>query len=122
MGKGRGSANRTLVLGLAALIVMAMAQPTLATVHYATWSYSMATWTRGKTFRAGDYIVFSYNKSLHNLVRVSGYGYNTCTRPSGSLAYQTGKDYIKLVKGANYFLCSFPGHCKAGMKLAVYAY
>ncbi|KAH9605660.1 hypothetical protein KSS87_013582 [Heliosperma pusillum] len=56
MGQGRGSANRTLVLGLAALIVMAIAQPTLAAMHSCTWSYSMSSFTRGKTFRAGDYI------------------------------------------------------------------
>lgn len=68
------------------------------------------------------YAVFNYNPAAHNVVAVNKVGYNTCTTPPGaSKVHQTGKDQIKLVKGQNFFICSIPGHCQSGMKIAITA-
>ncbi|KAL9234194.1 hypothetical protein vseg_009089 [Gypsophila vaccaria] len=126
MAQVRGNANRGLVLGLTVLCVLAMAQTTFAAAYitvggYSGWGYNVVNWPIGKTFRAGDYLVFKYNKSLHNVVKVSGYGYNTCTT-GGARAYRTGQDYVRLTTGTHFFICSLPGHCKGGMKIAVKVY
>jgi len=68
-----------------------------------------------------DDAVFKYSPTLHNVVAVNSGGYNGCTTPKGSKVYNSGNDQIRLVKGQNYFICNFPGHCQAGMKIAVNA-
>jgi hypothetical protein len=35
--------------------------------------------------------------------------------------YGSGNDRITLSRGTNYFICGIPGHCVAGMKMAVTA-
>jgi hypothetical protein len=68
-----------------------------------------------------DFAVFNYSPTAHNTVAVNKAGYNTCTAPRGAKVFKTGKDQIKLVKGQNFFICSFAGHCQSGMKIAVTA-
>ncbi|KAH6768792.1 plantacyanin [Perilla frutescens var. frutescens] len=64
----------------------------------------------------------SYNSAIHNVVVVDKGGYKGCvTTPSGAKVFQTGKDQIKLKKGSNFFICTIPGHCQSGMKIAVTA-
>lgn len=65
--------------------------------------------------------VFNYSPSVHNVVAVSAAGYKGCTTPGGSKVFKSGKDRITLRRGTNYFICSFAGHCQAGMKIAVTA-
>lgn len=65
--------------------------------------------------------VFKYDPKVHNTVSVNKAGYNGCTAPRGSKVFTSGNDRIRLVKGTNYFICSFAGHCQAGMKVAVTA-
>jgi len=54
-------------------------------------------------------------------VAVDKSGYDSCVAPKGSKVYTSGADRITLVKGGNYFLCGFPGHCNLGQKIAVNA-
>ena len=70
---------------------------------------------------AGDVLVFKYDPSAHNVVAVNATGYNSCTAPRGAKALRSGNDRVTLRRGTNYFICTFPGHCQAGMKLAVTA-
>lgn len=63
--------------------------------------------------------VFNYQAGQHNVVPVSVAGYRSC-KASGTAA-ATGNDKFSLKKGYNYFICSLPGHCEAGMKLQVVA-
>ncbi|KAK9740898.1 hypothetical protein RND81_03G069100 [Saponaria officinalis] len=125
MAQGRGNANRGLEVGLAILCVLALAQTAFSATYTvggsSGWTYNAINWPRGKTFRAGDVLVFKYNRSLHNVVKVSGTGYNACTT-GGARAYQTGQDVFKLTRGTHYFICSLPGHCKSNMKIAVKVY
>ncbi|KAE8698786.1 Basic blue protein [Hibiscus syriacus] len=65
--------------------------------------------------------VFNYNPSIHNAVAVNRAGYSSCKAPKGANVFSSGKDQIKLRKGQNFFICSYVGHCEAGMKIAVIA-
>ncbi|CAK9179558.1 unnamed protein product [Ilex paraguariensis] len=85
------------------------------------WGFAASSWPNGKSFKAGDILVFNYNPSMHNVVVVSKAAYDSCNIPAGAKTYSSGKDQIKLAKGQNYFTCSFPGHCSSGMKIVVFA-
>ncbi|KAJ3672906.1 hypothetical protein LUZ60_006280 [Juncus effusus] len=87
------------------------------------WTFNSQDWPNGKTFNAGDTLVFSYNPSYHNVVQVDLDGYNSCTASSSSFTneYSTGKDGIALGTGTSYFICSRYDHCALGMKIAVNA-
>jgi len=67
------------------------------------------------------YAVFRYSPKAHNVVPVSATGYNSCAAPRGVRVLTSGNDRVTLKRGVNYFICSFPGHCQAGMKVAVTA-
>ena len=58
---------------------------------------------------------------LHNVVAVNEAGYKGCKLTAGARILASGNDRVTLRKGANYFICSFTGHCDAGMKLALFA-
>uniref|UniRef100_A0A5B7BFG8 Basic blue protein n=1 Tax=Davidia involucrata TaxID=16924 RepID=A0A5B7BFG8_DAVIN len=126
MSQGRGSAGPTTVIVVALLVCLSVH---IEPVHGATyivggsggWTLNLSSWPKGKSFRAGDVLVFNYDSTVHNVVAVNRGGYNGCTTPAGAKVYQTGKDQIKLVKGQNYFICNSPGHCESGMKIAVTA-
>ncbi|XP_057531741.1 basic blue protein-like [Amaranthus tricolor] len=127
MGQGRGSARVSLglVVGVAMLCLLAQMQPTLAALYTvggpSGWTFNVQNWPRGKPFKAGDILAFNYARNAHNVVAVTSRGFNSCTAPKGSKVYQTGRDRIRLSRGVNYFICTFPGHCKGGMKIAVNA-
>ncbi|KAG5525900.1 hypothetical protein RHGRI_032260 [Rhododendron griersonianum] len=72
-------------------------------------------------FRAGDTLVFKYAAEQHNVLVVNKAGYHSCKAPANAPSYWTGNDYITLVKGHNFFMCGFPGHCRAGMRISVKA-
>jgi hypothetical protein len=65
---------------------------------------------------------FNYYPTFHNVAVVDLKGYKSCSASSTAKIYDSGKDRIKLSKGRNYFICSFPGHCEEGMQIAVYAH
>ncbi|KAG6475252.1 basic blue protein-like [Zingiber officinale] len=126
MAQGSGSASgATAALGLALLLCLLLAHAADAATYTVGdsggWTFNMASWTRGKRFRAGDVLVFRYSPSVHNVVAVSAAGYNGCSVPRGSRTYTSGNDRITLARGSNYFICSIAGHCQAGMKIAVVA-
>ncbi|GMH25089.1 hypothetical protein Nepgr_026932 [Nepenthes gracilis] len=119
--KGRGSA----VVALVVVLMVVQCEMSVAAIYTvggaAGWTFNMVGWPRGKRFRAGDILVFNYNRAAHNVVAVNKAAYDSCKAPRGAGQYQTGRDRIKLAKGPNYFVCTFPGHCEAGMKIAVTA-
>ncbi|CAI0375712.1 unnamed protein product [Linum tenue] len=126
--KGRGSAaamaaTLCLFMLLAALhFEVASAAATTYTVGgSAGWTFNVSAWPTGKRFKAGDVLVFKYNPSIHNVVAVNKAGHSGCNTPRGSRVFSSGADRIKLVKGQNYFICNFVGHCQAGMKIAITA-
>ncbi|KAG6710708.1 hypothetical protein I3842_05G015600, partial [Carya illinoinensis] len=74
-----------------------------------------------KTFHAGDVLVFNYNPERHNVGVVDKQGYDACKASEGATIFQSGSDQVTLVKGQNYFIRNFPGHCESKMKIAVNA-
>eukprot|EP00268_Persea_americana_P046378 TRINITY_DN47780_c1_g1_i1.p1 TRINITY_DN47780_c1_g1~~TRINITY_DN47780_c1_g1_i1.p1 ORF type:complete len:125 (+),score=16.70 TRINITY_DN47780_c1_g1_i1:59-433(+) len=122
MAQGIGSAQKWLVIGVTLLFLCDIAQAATYTVgDKGGWSFNLVNWPKGKSFKAGDVLMFKYNPTIHNVVAVNRNGYNGCTTPRGSKVYRTGNDNIKLVKGQNYFICNIVGHCQAGMKIAINA-
>lgn len=85
------------------------------------WGFNMRNWTKGKKFKTGDILVFNYDSSVHNVVVVDAKGYKSCTASSTSTAYSSGQDKVKLSKGRQFFICTIPGHCDGGLKIAVNA-
>ncbi|CAL9094459.1 unnamed protein product [Musa hybrid cultivar] len=85
----------------------------------AGWSFNVQNWPNGKSFKAGDVLVFKYGQGAHNVAVVDAQGYDSCTAKSGSKTYTSGNDKITLAKGTSYFICSYPGHCDGGMKIKV---
>ncbi|XXG51081.1 hypothetical protein AAC387_Pa02g4934 [Persea americana] len=122
MAQGIGSAQKWLVIGVTLLFLCDIAQAATYTVgDKGGWSFNLVNWPKGKSFKAGDVLMFKYNPTIHNVVAVNRNGYNGCTTPRGSKVYRTGNDNIKLVKGQNYFICNIVGHCQAGMKISINA-
>uniref|UniRef100_A0A2N9FQ55 Basic blue protein n=1 Tax=Fagus sylvatica TaxID=28930 RepID=A0A2N9FQ55_FAGSY len=122
MAQGRGSAIFATVLLLGLLFQCENVWAATFFVGGAGgWTFNVDSWPKGKTFRAGDVLVFNYDPRAHNVVIVNQQGYDTCQASGGSRQFQTGSDRITLVKGGNYFICTFPGHCANKMKIAVNA-
>ncbi|KAL5714597.1 hypothetical protein ACHQM5_016535 [Ranunculus cassubicifolius] len=122
MAQGRGSAMTVAVTLLVVLLVhSAVVDAVVYNVGASGWSFNSVAWTNGKKFRAGDVLVFKYNPSFHNVVKVDRASFNACKTPRGAPVFKSGKDSIKLTKGANSFICNFPGHCESGMKITINA-
>ncbi|XP_072991940.1 basic blue protein-like [Typha latifolia] len=122
MAMGSGSAGQGTALILILLCFLLRAESAKFTVGDSSgWSFGASSWPKGKSFMAGDVLVFNYDPSVHNVVAVSSAGYSSCTTPGGAKVYSSGSDEVTLVKGTNYFVCNFAGHCESGMKIAVTA-
>ncbi|KAL0917340.1 hypothetical protein M5K25_012395 [Dendrobium thyrsiflorum] len=126
MAQGRDSAGKAMAFGLALLFLMLLHSELAESAVYTVgnpngWTFNTVSWPKGKSFHAGDVLLFKYNPSVHNVVAVNAAGYNGCTTPKGSKIYKSGNDRITLAKGPNYFICNFVGHCQAGMKVLVNA-
>ncbi|KAM1044409.1 hypothetical protein ACFX13_036287 [Malus domestica] len=120
--QGRCSATQSNVLLLFLFLTIVSAQTTTFTVgDKSGWSFNVENWTDGKKFKAGDELVFNYDRSLHNVAVVDANEYSSCSASSSSKAFTTGKDRVKLSKGLNYFICTVPGHCDGGVKISVNA-
>lgn len=85
------------------------------------WTFGSGSWSNGKRFLAGDMLVFKYAPGAHNVVAVDAAGHNSCSAPDGAVRYSSGNDNVTLTRGTSFFICGVPGHCAAGMKMAVTA-
>ncbi|KAL6838628.1 hypothetical protein ACP4OV_031585 [Aristida adscensionis] len=134
--RGRGSASGALVATavlLCAVLLAAAAPAAEAARRPAYKSYLVgdgAGWTRylqnwwpaGKTFHAGDELVFKYDSRFHDVVITSKGAFKKCVVSKGARVLASGYDRVTLRRGTNYFICGKPGHCANGMKLAVKVY
>ncbi|CAL5004184.1 unnamed protein product [Urochloa decumbens] len=116
-----------------ALLIVAVAiAAVLGTSHGASYtvgapagSWDLRTnytsWASGVTFRAGDQLVFKYSPAAHNVLEVSKADHDSCSGSKPLATFTTGDDTVPLPAGGvtRYFICGVPGHCDAGMKLAV---
>uniref|UniRef100_A0ACD5X656 Uncharacterized protein n=2 Tax=Avena sativa TaxID=4498 RepID=A0ACD5X656_AVESA len=121
-GSGRVRAVALALVLLCVLLHGELAESAVYTVgDSGGWTFGSESWSQGKSFRAGDVLVFKYAPGAHNVVAVDAAGYGSCSAPGGARTYSSGNDRVTLSSGANYFICSFPGHCIAGMRLAITA-
>ncbi|WOH14151.1 hypothetical protein DCAR_0933667 [Daucus carota subsp. sativus] len=96
--------------------------PGIPVVYYVDWDFNIKDWPSGKTFHAGDIIVFNYNRNLHNVVTINETKYEdylNCVVSDKAKVLSTGNDAITLQNGVNYFICGTMGHCTAGMQIAI---
>ncbi|KAF7053111.1 hypothetical protein CFC21_061098 [Triticum aestivum] len=135
-GRGNAAGSKALVAGAAFLCMAAVLLAATPAAEAGATTYLVgdaAGWTRnvdyggwlaGKIFRAGDVLVFKYNSTFHDVAWVSKGGYKKCVvSPKGyAPVYRNGYDAVALPRGTHYFICGVPGHCSAGMKLAVTVY
>ncbi|XP_057730958.1 blue copper protein-like [Arachis stenosperma] len=115
--------SKALVLAL--FLAMNMALPTIATVYTvgdtSGWATGgdYSTWASGKNFVVGDSLVFNYG-SGHTVDEVKESDYKSCSTGNSISTDSSGATTIPLkTSGTHYFICSVPGHCSGGMKLAV---
>ncbi|OEL27706.1 hypothetical protein BAE44_0011274 [Dichanthelium oligosanthes] len=86
------------------------------------WSFGVVRWAKGKPIHACDVLVFKYDPAAHDVVEVDEAAYNTCKMPiGGGASHTSGHDRVVLRAGKSFFVCSLPGHCKNGMKIAITA-
>lgn len=125
MTEGRGSASMNMVTVISLLCLLFLAESANAASYTVGgpggWTYKTDTWPNGKKFKAGDVLSFNYDSTTHNVVAVDKSGYNNCKTPGGAKVFSSGNDQIRLSRGQNYFICSYPGHCQSGMKVSIYA-
>ncbi|CAL4920137.1 unnamed protein product [Urochloa decumbens] len=120
--QGRGRVVAVAAAALVLCVLLHGADSAVFTVgDRGGWTFNSNTWTNGKRFKAGDVLVFKYDSSAHNVVSVNAAGYKGCSAPRGAKVYSSGNDRVTLARGTNYFICSIPGHCQSGMKIAVNA-
>ncbi|XP_074379278.1 basic blue protein-like [Apium graveolens] len=96
--------------------------PGIPALYYVAWDFNIKDWPSGKTFHAGDIIVFNYNRNLHNVVTINETRYEeylNCVVSDKAKVLSTGNDAIILQNGVNYFICGTMGHCTAGMQIAI---
>ncbi|XP_016504753.2 basic blue protein-like [Nicotiana tabacum] len=84
------------------------------------WGFNMNGWPNGQTFKVGDVIEFKYMAGMHNVVRVSEAGFDSCDGTGGQV-FSSGDDKVTLVRGTQYFICTIGPHCSNGVKAAVTA-
>ncbi|OMO84823.1 Plastocyanin-like protein [Corchorus capsularis] len=77
-------------------------------------------WASNNTFIVGDYLLFEYNNSTHDVRKVSLDDFESCNGTSAIAAYTSGSDTVALhIAGRHYFISGVAGHCQAGLKVNV---
>ncbi|XP_037488856.1 basic blue protein-like [Triticum dicoccoides] len=85
------------------------------------WSVNASSWANAKRFLGRDVLVFNYDPTALDVVKVSASEYEACAAPSGAKVLKSGADRVALALGPSYFICSVPAQCQAGIKMAVVA-
>ncbi|KAJ6722608.1 BLUE COPPER PROTEIN [Salix koriyanagi] len=112
-------ASALLILLLAAPAAYAATTYTVGDTNGWTTSGDYTTWASDKTFTVGDSLLFNYGFS-HSVAEVSKSDYDSCSTSNLVKTYTGGSSTITLsAAGPMYFICSTPGHCGNGMKLAI---
>ncbi|KAJ8431842.1 hypothetical protein Cgig2_023486 [Carnegiea gigantea] len=82
-----------------------------------------STWASHQTFKVGDVLVFNFVAGAHTVAEVSKAAYGSCNTTELLSPAVTAAPARLTIKssGAHYFICTIPGHCPLGQKLAVAA-
>ncbi|XP_058773492.1 basic blue protein-like [Vicia villosa] len=123
MGERRGNSTSIIIILMLCMLVFHSKMiygETYIVGYDQGWHTGVINWPLGKIFYAGDILVFNYDPSKDNVVKVTESGYKTCY-PRGIATYRSGADRIPLEKGGNYFISAGRGHCDFEQKIAVIA-
>ncbi|CAI9093860.1 OLC1v1029450C1 [Oldenlandia corymbosa var. corymbosa] len=84
-------------------------------------NFDYQDWAKGKQFFVGDRLIFNYAQGAHNVYKVDGNGFKTCTYDAGTNALTSGKDVITIAgdAGKRWYICGVGNHCEQGMKLVI---
>ncbi|KAI7727727.1 hypothetical protein M8C21_006097 [Ambrosia artemisiifolia] len=111
MGEGMGG----VVMVMVVICLLVVALQCDADIHVVGdsngWNMNISGWGSSKRFRTNDTILFYYPKGKHNVVRVTKVQYDGCFISKRDRVYTSGNDYLTVMRGANYFICAFLGHC-----------
>ncbi|KAB2628161.1 basic blue protein-like [Pyrus ussuriensis x Pyrus communis] len=83
---------------------------------------NLTQWTEGKKFKAGDVLVFKYNRDPFLMVAAvrDKYLFEKCDLYVGAInLYRSGNDHVVLEKGTTYFAPYLTTYCENGMKLTI---
>ncbi|PWA40595.1 cupredoxin [Artemisia annua] len=123
MAMGRG--NALMAAALFCLVVVAFQSEVSHAKTYIVgdakgWTYGAQFWPTGKSFNAGDVLVFKYLHGAHTVAVVNQAGLDSCSViPKDAKVFTSGNDQITLVSGNNNFIDSIADHCNRGLKMTV---
>ncbi|KAJ3693510.1 hypothetical protein LUZ60_008990 [Juncus effusus] len=115
---------KALAVFIAILLLADVAVCTNYTVGGSPWGIGndYKAWTKTLTFRTGDFLIFDYDDTQHDVAEVTKADYDKCNLYSNPIYYDmSGHTVIQLKKpGTRYFICTVPLHCsQSGMKLEI---
>ncbi|BAT84953.1 hypothetical protein VIGAN_04243900 [Vigna angularis var. angularis] len=86
-----------------------------------TLDFNYTVWAQDKVFRVGDNLLFNYDSSKHNVVKVSQTEFHDCSSTAANDVFSSGKDGITLKsEGRKWYICGKGNHCSNHqMKLVI---
>ncbi|KAL4602428.1 hypothetical protein ACB092_10G052900 [Castanea dentata] len=83
---------------------------------------SVFHWPEGKSFKAGDVLIFKYSNPLFKVEQVTKTQFDNCYSDYNPIkTYDSGHDKVKVEKGTTYFICAVPDYCGYGMRIVINA-
>ncbi|GAB2289195.1 hypothetical protein Dimus_023498 [Dionaea muscipula] len=123
--------NFNMLIGITcSLVAVLLRLASAETVHVVGgttgWTFPSSTsvysdWVATQKFQVGDILEFNFPTGEHSVATVSKSDYVACNTASPLALQTTGPVNITVKSGTQYFICTYPGHCAAGQKLAVVA-
>ncbi|GLJ11998.1 hypothetical protein SUGI_0181730 [Cryptomeria japonica] len=120
------STRAMLVLGVSMAVALHCAAAATYTVGGTTgWTVPSGntlytSWASSNTFKVGDSLVFNFATNAHDVRQVNKINYDSCNSTDALHTYATGPATVNLTaSGRRYYICSYPGHCSGGQKLAI---
>ncbi|KAL2643980.1 hypothetical protein R1flu_011567 [Riccia fluitans] len=113
------------LLCCAAILVEHAAAATVVVGGEKGWTlgFDYKKWAAGTKVKRFDTLHFKYDKSQHNVMRVSKADYDSCNIASPMREFSTGEDIVKLIEpGTYYYICGLTEHCKLGLKMAIHVH
>ncbi|XP_072995323.1 stellacyanin-like [Typha latifolia] len=115
---------KALIAALAMAAIFQLAVGTNYTVGAPAGSWDLQTnyknWVSSITFLTGDFLIFKYSSSQHDVLEVTMSNYGSCTTSNPISTDASGNTVVALTApGTRYFICGIPGHCTSGMKVQI---
>ncbi|XP_039165068.1 stellacyanin-like [Eucalyptus grandis] len=77
-------------------------------------------WANSQIFEVGDILVFNFNDGAHDVAEVTDTSFNSCDGTNTLSIFTAPPARITLATaGQHFFICTVPGHCSLGQKVAI---